>query len=1217
MTAVGELVLILGLLVSAHCEVRARDPEVEEEEEEMGERGGGKGGGGGGGGGFGIALPPQLHDPHPQQRQNTPGHPGVTAPPPGDGGNYPARTGNWCAFVHRRMVTTAVACGPEKYTIKSQSRCPNGTPDCRLVMYKLATRPVYREKQTVITALLWRCCPGHGGENCEDTVSDSQVDSGSSALIGGSEPGSMELHTPGTFTLLTSGCFLARQRGDPDQEQNDYQDASGPYEANHPTDHTDDRHNANHPTDHPDNRHNANHPTDHTDDRHNANHPTDHPDNRHNANHSTDHTDDLHNANHPTDHPDDRHHTSHPTDLHNANHPTDHPDDRHNANHPTDHPDDHQNANQLTDHTDDRHNAKHPTDHPDNRHNANHPTDHPDDRHNANHPTDHTDDLHNANHPTDHTDDRHNANHPKPDTTHHATQYPGHAHNPHHRQQGHHLHGPDEVHAGALPYPDTPSALPLPHMMALLMSQLQPVLEGFNQTLEHLSQQVGDLALDVAQLRSSQLGKDLEGDTPAGLVLEDEVEDRFKYRLDETFEHIEEVRRQMEIHRDNMEEQLHSQHAMLHYNLTSFKTEIDMKLKRNQKMLQVSLQAMNTTLAEMKLDQEQKRVLEEEDPLSPPGTPPPSVPPPQTQEPLQLQQPQEFSALWEAIERLDNKVVNNSVEVNGLEEDVEGTLQNIEKMNRMFRTLEDRIAQTGRNSQIQFMETGLEVEAAKEVVLTRVKELAGNLSQQSQRLQEMDIDVDYLYTTLYKSSNLSEDCDCKALKADISQLGQDLANITELANENRLALDGSSEAGGGHWGEASDWQLVVGALQHGLQQVKESLAFEQSRTRTLHQNLTQLSGSVADSLAEVAGLQESDRSLRSYVDHLTNSFASLLKDAVRHSDVLELLLGEEVLEFLAWPVPDQEAHSIPALKEQIHNIQEQLGNRQGGREETPAADQPASSRDWLPGGLTRRSGGPTREHQLLHPDGRRLDYGADGGDLWSLEKSVEELGVKVRRLEEKPCPARCNNSYNNEESPSSVLEAKLQAEVMWLRRGLEEHLRVFKNVFSNAEVLAGSDATLDLDKLWNLVKNKEGKREKKGVEKKRGGKEGPVENPLLFLAGYPQSIQDDGFLVFEASLNCGHLYSNTGVFTAPVDGTYLFVLTLDLRPGPAHVGLRRKSGGGLASLHREEVTEAGAVTRLGLLLLRQGEEVRLELREGALADSPDSVFAGLLLHQAT
>lgn len=75
MTAVGELVLVLGLLVSAHCEVRARDPEVEEEEEEMGGRVAG-----GGGGGF----PPHL-----ERLQ-----PGATETPLlGERGSYPARTG--------------------------------------------------------------------------------------------------------------------------------------------------------------------------------------------------------------------------------------------------------------------------------------------------------------------------------------------------------------------------------------------------------------------------------------------------------------------------------------------------------------------------------------------------------------------------------------------------------------------------------------------------------------------------------------------------------------------------------------------------------------------------------------------------------------------------------------------------------------------------------------------------------------------------------------------------------------------------------------------------------------------------------------------------------------------------------------------------------------------------------------------------------------------
>lgn len=85
MTAVGQLVLVLGLLVSAHCEVRARDPEVEEEEEELRARASAGGGGGLAAGGFGsAAFPPNLNRLHP----------GATETPPvGERGNYPARTG--------------------------------------------------------------------------------------------------------------------------------------------------------------------------------------------------------------------------------------------------------------------------------------------------------------------------------------------------------------------------------------------------------------------------------------------------------------------------------------------------------------------------------------------------------------------------------------------------------------------------------------------------------------------------------------------------------------------------------------------------------------------------------------------------------------------------------------------------------------------------------------------------------------------------------------------------------------------------------------------------------------------------------------------------------------------------------------------------------------------------------------------------------------------
>ncbi|XP_070833910.1 multimerin-2a isoform X1 [Chaetodon trifascialis] len=1022
MTAVGKLVLALGLLVNAHCEVRARDPEVEMEEEERGGRAAPGGGG--------SVFLPYLNRLHP----------GVTGTPP-PGGNHPARIGNLCAFVHTRVFTVAEACGTERYTIKSQNPCPNGTPDCQQVMYRLPTRLVYRQKQKTYTTLLWDCCPGHSGHNCEDTVSVSQLDSRPLALTGG----------PGTAGATLQAAAIQQQRVHVNREQNDYQASFG--------------------------------------DQHNTPPPALDPDHAHKPHHTSDH------------------------------------------------------------------NAK--------------------------------------------------------------------ASDPAHRQQEHQQ--PDKHNAADLLYPEAPTPLPVPHMMALVMSQLQPVLEGFNRSLEHLSQQVGDLARDVAQLKSSQVGLEQQAEPPDGPELDEAAEERLDSKLDEVFQHIREVQRQMENQRTDMESRLHSQHAMLHYNLTIFKTDIDMKLKRHQKMLQVSLQAMNTTLTELKLDQDQTAEGQLEVHLPPPGPP----------------QLADTSALWEAIERLDNMVVNNTVKVDGLMEDVEVTSGTLQQLRRDLKEEGKHINQTARNSQILFMETGLEVEAAKEAVLRRVNELAGNLSQQGERLQEMDVDVDYLYTILYKH-NSSTDCDCKGLKATVAHLERGVANVTELANENRLSLDDISEGGAGQWGGASDWEPAVEVLQRGLQEVKESLASEQTRTRTLEHSLTQLSSSVKVCLAEVSDLKEAGRKLVEDMQHLSASFTSLLKDVIRHSDVLELLLGEEVLEFLEWPVQDQEAHSIPALKEQLGQLQEQLrghnlsitsllSSRPGGREEVPSADQPSSSHllpdDWLPGSMRRSSDGvPARERQLLlHPEGRRPEHREDGSDLWKLEKTVEQLGLKVLQLEEK--------SSNASMLPVGM-EAKLQTEVMWLKRGLEEHLRVFKNVFSNADVLAASDSTLELDKLWQLLKSRDGKKEKKrggvrevsgrgGNRRSRRDSSGVVpvpsslsEDPLLLVAGSPLSVSN-GVIMLEASLNRGQFYSDTGTFTSPGNGIYLFVLTLDLRPGPVHVVLRRGAGVALVSLHQQEVPEAGPITAVGLLPLHEGEEVGLELKEGEWVESEDNVFTVLLLHRAT
>lgn len=123
-------------------------------------------------------------------------------------------------------------------------------------------------------------------------------------------------------------------------------------------------------------------------------------------------------------------------------------------------------------------------------------------------------------------------------------------------------------------------------MMALVMSQLQPILKGFDHSLEHLSRQVGHLARDMAQLKSSRVVEKrqvpLDGPEPG-----EATDEHLDTKLDQVFQHMAAIRQQMEHQRADVDNRLRSQHAVLHDNLSSFKTDIDTELKQHQKMLQV------------------------------------------------------------------------------------------------------------------------------------------------------------------------------------------------------------------------------------------------------------------------------------------------------------------------------------------------------------------------------------------------------------------------------------------------------------------------------------------------------------------------------------------------------------------------------------------------------------------------------------------------------
>ncbi|XP_047668188.1 multimerin-2a isoform X3 [Tachysurus fulvidraco] len=965
-----------GLLLAARCEVWPRDQELKEgEDEQLNQPQGawdhgnpyehfGTGHDSAGTQKQGPVVSETIHYPM-EHRHSNPKHgsPSEDVSVDAEGGSadsniHPKRTGNWCTFVHKRVVTKPMACGTEKYVIKSQSPCPSRSPDCHLVMYKLSTRLVYKEKQMIHTALLWRCCPGHAGETCEDTVENGHV-----SVSGDSQLGDT-------------------------------------------------------------------------------------------AHHSVDNG-----------------HGGSPTERHHPN----------------------------------------------------------------------------------------------------------------------------------------PGPVPIHYLKDVIMSHLQPIFDSFNLTLARLSEEVQDLQRDMTQLQLDQM---LQGESKtAGSGIGEELKQH--EAKTETLQQVEELTMQLDLQRDEMEEKLHAQQAMLHYNLTNLKAGMDVQHKRNQKMLQTSLHSMNSSLSEVKEKQEQleeefQRVLR----LA-------------SQMPSPERQPQEDTAVWEAINRLDNKVVNNTVQLSILNEDQVQATRTIEQLQMGWKALEERVTKNDRKNEDRYIEAFLEVDAAKVAVRTSTDELSNNVTLLQSIVQELEEDLDHLFIQFSKNISIgSRDCDCSGLSKSVVHLKLAVANISVIANENRIALDSAAEERVNIWENGGPSQPVE-EIKLGLHTVQNLLALEQEKRRTLQQTLSTLQTSVLSSQTHIEALQQQDSKKSGEIKHLFNSFSSLLQDAIRHSSVLEVLLGEEVLEFIELSSQVQKAHSIPTLKMMISDLQEQINKHSQSlasmlNSEDPTAGEPSEMADWIAEDLKRRQKEQKTEHFSENPSGHK--------DFLALEKAVEQLKAHVIKLRDQQCLSCCDCA---KDTKSKGVEAKLQAELSSVHKSLDDHLRLFSSIFSNTDGLTASEATVDLDQLLALMKKKEAKLQRKKQKKRAETQHSkrdtslqtavhdqPQEHTLMFAVSSRDGVNTPGTVVFKTtSTNHGQTYSpETGTFRAPTTGVYLFMLTLDFGPGPSLAQL--KIGEKVAAAVYQNMREpAGPATRHCLLYLQQGEEIHLELIQGTLKQ--ENTFTGLLLQQIT
>ncbi|KAK2876430.1 hypothetical protein QQF64_004782 [Cirrhinus molitorella] len=752
-----------------------------------------------------------------------------------------------------------------------------------------------------------------------------------------------------------------------------------------------------------------------------------------------------------------------------------------------------------------------------------------------------------------------------------------------------------------LPFLDSSILLSMHQLMSTMMSQLQPVLESFNQTLKHLSSEVDALSQDLQQLR-------IEQDDNRSFRRVEPIEKRLEY----SHLQITQMKTQLDAQKDQMERSFQTQQEMLKHNLTKLKEEMDDQISQSQDA-QVSLQTLSELVEEVRLGQRKlEGALQREraEFVNPIGA-----------------QPTQASGVWEAITRLDEKAQSNSAKLSSLSETSKDSDREVRALQRDLLNLGQSLEEVKQRTEVHFAETGLEVEATRVRVLNSVGELTANLSAHEGQLREIQLELDNIYQQLQRNDSVfgEQACSCKSIVSSLARLELEVANVTQLAKQNQLAL------------EEADLEMnqvtEMEDLHQGLLNMKESLAFEQSRSRSLQDSMSQLQASLLDSKQEIRGLRQQDEDRSNAIRGLSSTFSSLLNDAVRHSEVLEVLLGAEVLEFSHWSNSQKKELSIPNLL-QIMDVMQQkiethdriLGSlrRKHPDGDEMNSDDPVAYLEETGTNIQRR--GP-ESYQPSLPDSSTGEEDADYSvsDFWSLGKEVEQLAGRITMLEE-----RCGNC--TEPPGGSIVE--LQSDIASLRQNLEDHLRMFQKLFSNTEELASSSRSLNLDEVWRLVRKKEGKRRRgsqrqedliKREEKPFSGRSKRYierenaqlqRSPVVFITTLDHRRGPNGELTPKnIAVNYGGTFNPTsGVFQAPETGFYLLLVNLDFERGLSLAVLKR-SGVPVASLRQQQGEKRGPVSRVSLLELRQGETVTLELMHGSLrnAQPGDNTLSGLLL----
>uniref|UniRef100_A0A674IE56 Multimerin 2 n=1 Tax=Terrapene triunguis TaxID=2587831 RepID=A0A674IE56_9SAUR len=711
-----------------------------------------------------------------------------------------------------------------------------------------------------------------------------------------------------------------------------------------------------------------------------------------------------------------------------------------------------------------------------------------------------------------------------------------------------------------------------PHMESFLKEHFNPMWANFNKSLQNLSSMVRNLSKDVEANKKS-IEKFQESTVPKKEF--QELGTKFESKVQENGMRVDQLKREIGNH-------LHMQQTTIHYNLTMIKADTDMKLKRYHKIQQSHLLALNSSMTDIK--QEQENLEDELETLN------------RNLTELSLYCGNKDEATWLSIRQLNETLIGHAKQLKELFMESDAAFEDITVLDKWVKDLKAKSKHESEEFRVALMEKSLIIEENKEALERQILELNYTLS----NLQESHWDL----------LKYMRECNCEKISSDIDILEDHQKNITRSLENTQLNLKEVQHL------EMSSKDLLrseIEELSTAFNSIHQSLGYQQEQSRQLMDNMSHLKSQIKILSEDIGFLKKKDEEIHSHIKYLNSSFNSLLEDAMRHETALEALLGTEIMEVLSEENPNTLISSVVQLQEALRHTSDKL------KEQNVTLES-----------LTKRF--------------NFLEIGRETyNDIMTLKKEIKHLSMDIKRHQSwrddnNNC---CNHTVVNLVEPLSISVEILRADLVTTKQSFEDHLQIFQKLFGSTEELVASNISLDITKIQSMM-TKKMRRQQKGHEKqKRRDKKQTDENrehmqtingrnkieaELLEKGRFSPSPCCSLFLSLtalkalrfnETYLNYGNSYfPEQGYFKAPQNGVYMFVINVKFSAGPAlgQLVFSRGNRMTLSSSQKKETTGSSETT-FAMAELKKGERVWFELLQGSIVkrSPPGTTMGGFLI----